>query len=205
MIKQRAKTNEHGFTLIEMLIVALLIGILLAIAIPILTKARISANETNARKAMQVLRDAETEYFEQDLDNDGFFDYTSRIGDLGTGGSLRCPSADAGQNTPGCVEEDSLIDDTFENAVLNDGNPAAQAICLDAKAGYCISWTQSLGTDQTTLFGDFGWEASMLSYLKTGRKDFAVYADAVIRCTVNHLAPGDAGVFDANRTSPGCD
>lgn len=42
--------RENGFTLIEPLVVAAIIGILLAIAIPSLLKARISANEANARK-----------------------------------------------------------------------------------------------------------------------------------------------------------
>jgi type II secretory pathway pseudopilin PulG len=50
------------------LVVAAIIGILLAIAIHNIIKARISANEANARKAMQTLRDAEAIYFEQDLD-----------------------------------------------------------------------------------------------------------------------------------------
>ena len=58
-----------GFTLIEVLDVAAIIGILLAITIPNLIKARMSANEASARKSMQTLRDAEYEYSEQDFDN----------------------------------------------------------------------------------------------------------------------------------------
>ncbi len=80
----RVKKGEKGFTLIELLVVAAIIGILLAIAIPNLIKARMSANEASARKSMQTLRDAEGEYFEQDMDNNGSRDYIDVIGAIGT-------------------------------------------------------------------------------------------------------------------------
>ena len=164
--------------------------ILLALAIPNLIKARISANEANARKAMQTLRDAEGEYFEQDLDNDGVRDYSTIIGTLTTDDSLRNPE---GTNE----EEDALIDNSFEDA---EG-----ASCADPKAGYCIDQAADPGLDATDPFDDFGWEATMTSFRKTGRKDFSVYADGVIRCTVPDQATGSAGTFTSDRTDAACD
>lgn len=183
--------NQSGFTLIELLVSAAIIGILLALAIPNLLRAKISSNEANARKAVQVLRDAEALYYYQDLDGDGINNYTELIGDLGTTRSLRCPLEP-------CEEEDSTIDSTFELAVAS----GATAICSDKKAGYCLQFAdEEIGSTDF----DFGWKASAASVNVTGRKDFAVYGDSTIRCSLSTGATNTAGTFQADRNSPGCD
>ena len=183
--------NENGFTLVEVLVVAAIIGILLSIAIPNLISARISANEANARKAMQTLRDAESMYFEQDLNNDGERNFTSNIS------MLRDPEGTG-------LEVDALIDNSFTGA---DVGANGTATCTDPKAGYCIRFDDVTVDSTGDALDGFGWMASPKSFRKTGRKDFSVYADGVIRCSIPTIPnTGDPGAFESNRdNSKGCD